>query len=443
MKATDAPPQSTVRHRIFLRSGRESSILGHHPWIFTGAVLKVESLPGAEDGDVCDVFTGGGEWLARGTLHRSSQIICRILTWKAGEAIDAAFFRRRFEDAIGCRRALIDPEKTDAYRLVNAEGDRLPGLIVDRYGDHLVVQVLTSGMARLEETWCAALEDLLKPSAIIDRTEHALRDPSLSGRLEAIRGSIPDGPVWVSEDDLRFRVNLMTGQKTGFYIDQRENRFLCGRLARGRDVLNGFAYTGAFGIHAARGGARHVIQLESSAWALDEARVNWTANGLPEDQVEYVRQDLFRFLRRDERLFDMIVLDPPPYAKTQGAVERAARAYKDLNLWAMRRLRPGGLLMSFSCSQHVSVDLFQKILFAAAKDAPASCQWLARLGAAPDHPVHLDHPQGEYLKGFLLRLTGGEEPLPASVTEALPAGGEESITGGDEPPLPNGGGLAP
>ncbi len=392
-----------VRHRLFLKPGRDASVRLRHPWIFSGAAERVESLPDAEDGDLCDVHGTGGEWLARGTIHRSSQILCRILTFRR-EEIDADFFRRRIEEALALRTRLLDLSRTDAYRIVNAEGDRLPGLIVDRYADYCVAQCLTVGMARFCSLWCDALESLLAPAAIIDRTDRATRDPALAGRREALRGVAPEAPILIHEDGLAFRVNLTLGQKTGFYLDQRENRILLAAHARDRDVLNGFAYTGAFGIHAGRAGARSVVQVESSTTALEEARHHWRANDLPEEKVEHVHEDLFRYLRREERSFDAIVLDPPPYAKDRGSVERASRAYKDVNLWALRRLRPGGLLMSFSCSQHVGIDLFQKILFGAARDARASVQWIRRLGAGSDHPVHLDHPQGEYLKGFLLRL---------------------------------------
>lgn len=391
-----------VQHRIHLKPGREASVAARHPWVFSGAVERVESLAGAVDGGVCDLLDAEGGFRARGTLHRSSQILCRILTWKE-EPIDDAFFASRIAAAAALRERWIDAETTDAYRLVNAEGDLLPGLIVDRYADHLAVQCLTSGMSHLEALWCGALDRLLSPAAIIDRTERAVRDPALEGRCRALRGGIPEGAIPIKENGLAFRVRLDAGQKTGFYIDQRENRALLGRLARGCEVLNGFSYTGAFGVYAACGGAARVVQVESSAPALEEARAHWQQNGLSDDRVEHVKDDLFRFLRREERMFDIVVLDPPPYAKQKADVARAARAYKDLNLWGMRRLRPGGLLMSFSCSQHISVDLFQKILFGATRDAGVSLQWLKRLGPGADHPVHVDHPQGEYLKGFLLR----------------------------------------
>ena len=302
------------------------------------------------------------------------------------------------------REQFLDPAQTDAYRLINAEADRLPGLIVDRYGQALVTQCLTSGMARLQEEWCEALQELLSPDVIVDRTEHARRDPGLAGRNQALRGVLPQEPVWFRECGHRFRVSLVQGQKTGFYLDQRENRQLVASYASGREVLNGFAYSGAFGVYAAHARARRVIQVESSAAALEEAKVHWEANDLDPEIVEFRKEDLSAYLRATESEFDLIVLDPPPYARQKGSVDRAARAYKDVNLWALKRLRPGGLLFTFSCSQHVSCDLFQKILFGAARDAAASVQWMRRLGAANDHPVHLDHPQGEYLNGFLMRL---------------------------------------
>lgn len=405
---TRSETPGTVRHRLFLRPGRDASVRAHHPWIFSGAVDRVESLPDAADGCCCDIFDAENGWVARGTLHRSSQIICRILTWTEGEEIDESFFRRRFEDAARLRASALDLSRTDAYRLVNAEGDRLPGLIVDRYGRHLVVQSLTAGTMRLQALWVVALRDAFEPESIVDRTEQAIRDPAVEGRTTVLCGEAPADPIWVYENGLKFRVSLMAGQKTGLYLDQRGNRQLCESLSAGREVLNGFAYTGAFGIYACRGGASRVVQIESSAWAVDEGRSGWAANELPADRVEFLREDIFHYLRRDGPDFDLIVLDPPPYAKDKASVERAARAYKDVNLRALRRLRPGGFLLTFSCSQHVGVDLFQKILFGAARDAGVSCQWLSRLGAGADHPVHLDHPQGEYLKGLLIRLVARE-----------------------------------
>ena len=399
---------SEVRHRIRLRPGRERAVLAGHPWVFSGAAEEVHSLPGAVDGDLCDVTDAAGTWIARGTLHARSQILCRILTWRE-EPIDTPFFRRRVAQAAALRGALETAAETDAYRLVNAEGDRLPGLIVDRYADVLSVQCLTIGMDRLRDLWLEALRLEIEPAAIVDATGSAPREPGLPERREVLHGEIPSVAIPIRENGHRFQVPIFGGQKTGFYLDQRENRALFASIAEGKDVLDGHAYTGAFGVYAGAAGARRVVLVESSEPALDRARRHWAENDLAEERAVFVHADIGRHLRETHEEFDAIVLDPPPFARTRGSVDRAARAYKDVNLWALRRLRPGGFLMTFSCSQHVDADLFQKILFGAARDARASLQWARRLGAGIDHPVHLDHPQGEYLKGMLLRLLDRRE----------------------------------
>ncbi len=290
---------SAIQHRLFLKQGRESAILAHHPWVFSGAVERIESLPDAKEGALCDLFDARGSWLARGTLHASSQIVCRILTW-VDEPIDQGFFDLRCREALETRRSLLDTNQTDAYRLINAEGDRLPGLIVDRYGPYLVTQCLTVGMAHLQENWRYALRELLKPEAIVERSGSAVRDPGLRGRDEVTSGNAPAEPVWITENGLRFRVGLLKGQKTGFYLDQRDNRELLRTLSADRTILNGFAYSGAFGVYAGAGGAKRVVQVESSRAVLDEARVHWTENGLPEKSVAFVHDDNFPWLRATE-----------------------------------------------------------------------------------------------------------------------------------------------
>ncbi len=438
-----------VRYRLILKPGREKSALLRHPWIFTGAVQEIEALPGAEAGDVGDVVSSRGEFLGRGTVQPDSQILARILAWEP-RPIDVAFFEERIRRALEGRRGLFEgglastvsgaaapldrsraeqageaglfaagrvgrsvPGETTAWRAVNSEGDELPGLIVDRYGPILVVQTLTAGMLRLRPLWLDALESLMKPEAILERGERGRRE-DLEGRPQPVlRGRLPDGPIEIRENGLRFLVDLEAGQKTGFYIDQRENREAVRGAARGRDVLNLFGYTGAFSVYAGAGEARLVTQVETSASAREFTRENWALNSLPPEGLEMSGEDVFRFLRRDERSWDLLILDPPPFAKDRGSVERALRAYKDLNLWAFCRARPGALIWSFSCSQHITADLFQKMVFGAARDVDASVQWLGRLGAAADHPVHLDHPQGEYLKGLRMRvLRPGTPPAP-------------------------------
>lgn len=408
-------PAITPRYRIRLKHGREKSVLYHHPWIFDGAVEEIEALEGAGPGDVADVVDSDGTFLARGTVHPESQIVCRILTWE-DRPLDAAFFEQKVRIAAAGRASMIDREETDAWRVVNSEGDGLPGLVVDRYGEVLVAQTLTAGMLRLQDLWLDALETVLRPSAILERGDRARRESLQAGAVRPLlRGSAPPEPWEVKEHGLRFLVDLEAGQKTGFYLDQRENRQSVRRHARDRDVLNLFGYTGAFSIYAAAGGARHVVQVETSSYARDLSRQNWERNGFDPDRLELSGDEAAQFLRRDARAFDLMILDPPPFAKDRGSVERAVRAYKDLNLWAFCRARPGALLWSFSCSQHIPSDLFQKVVFGAARDAGAEVQWLGRLGPGPDHPVHLNHPQGEYLKGLWMRvLRPGTPPRPRS-----------------------------
>ncbi len=406
-----------VRFRLRLKPGREKSILWRHPWVFTGAVEEIEALEGAEPGDVGDVVDSGGRFLARGTVQPDSQILCRLLSWD-DRPIDRAFFVEKIRRAAEGRAALLDPARTNAWRLINSEGDELSGLVADRYGDILVVQTLTAGMLRLRSLWLDALEEAVSPRAIVERGELARREAVEGPPERVLRGTLPEPPLEIRENGLRFLVDLEAGQKTGFYLDQRDNRAAVGHHARGRDVLNLFGYTGAFSVYAGAGGARSVTQVETSSSARELARANWNLNGLPAEALELSADDVFRFVRQDHRGWDLIVLDPPPYAKDRGSVERALRAYKDLNLWALCRARAGAFVWTFSCSQHIDTDLFQKMVFGAARDVGAAVQWLGRIGAGPDHPVHLDHPQGEYLKGLWLRVlrpgtppvrTGGEQ----------------------------------
>lgn len=404
----------TIRYRLRVKEGRERSLALHHPWLFSGAIEEVEALDGAEPGDLGDVVDSAGQFLARGTVHPESQILCRVLSWR-DEPIDRDFFRRRVERALALRSTLFEAKTTNAYRAVNAEGDELPGLIVDRYHDVLAVQTLTVGMRRLRPLWLDALEELLAPRAIVERGPGAAQESlgSDDGDGTVLRGTLASPELSILEHGLSFSFDVAGGQKTGFYLDQRENRALAGQLAAGRRVLDLFGYTGGFAIHAGRGGAREVVAVESSGPARQLALRNWKQNGLSESIYESASGDAFEYLRKHDGKFDLLVLDPPPLARDRSSVERALRAYKDLLLWAFVRATPGAHILAFSCSQHVSADLFQKVVFGAARDAGAEAQTLGRLGAGADHPVHLDHPQGEYLKGLWLRaLVPGEAPGP-------------------------------
>ncbi len=401
-------------YRLRLKPGRERSVLQRHPWLFSGAVAEVEALHGAVPGDLGDVVDTSGRFLARGTVQPDSQILCRILTWR-DEPVDAAFFHRRVERAAAMRAELVADAETTAWRVINSEGDELPGLVVDIYGDILVAQVLTAGMSRHSNLWLDALESIFSPVAILERGERARRESvaeeGTGSRL--LRGSLKPGPCLIHEHGLVYEMDPEVGQKTGFYLDQRDNRRAVRMHAGGRRVLNLFGYTGAFSVSAGAGGAGHVVHVESSAPARELARRNWAHNGLPKERFETSGEDAFRFLRNVRESYDLIVLDPPPFARDRRSLDRALRAYKDLNLWVLCRAKPGALVWSFSCSQHVSHDLFQKVVFGASLDARASVQWLGRCGAACDHPVHLDHPQGEYLNGLWMRVL--EPGRPPSV----------------------------
>jgi 23S rRNA (cytosine1962-C5)-methyltransferase len=326
--------------------------------------------------------------------------------------VDSAFIGRRIAGALHLRRAILPP-KTDAFRVINGEGDFLPGIVADVYSSTVVLQCLTAGAERLKPWILEALSESLHPICIYERSVgNVRREEGLPQAVGALLGEAPSGPVEILENGLRFFVDVKAGQKTGFFLDQRDNRQLVRELGAGRRVLNAFAYSGAFSVYAAAGGASQVISVESSAGALEAARANWEANvHLPSPQApkpsspSFLQADIFELLRQRSETYDLLVLDPPALVKRRHEVQRGARAYKDLHLWALKRAAPGAFIMTFSCSQHVSADLFWKIVHGAAVDAGRSLQMLRPLAAGADHPVSLAHPEGSYLKGMLLRVT--------------------------------------
>ena len=387
--------------RVFLKKGRERPVLHGHPWIFSGAIEKVEAEP--ESAGLADVFDHNREWIARGLYNPKSQIRVRILTWEK-EEIDLSFFSRRLSRAAALRERFLSPS-IDSYRLVNGEGDFLPGLVVDRYGDFLVCQFFTAGMDRLKAIVVDALASLFKPRGIYDRSEGGVRDEEeLPPSVGVLAGEEPPELVTIEENGIRFLVDIRKGQKTGFFLDQRENRALLASLAPDMTVLNCFAYTGGFAAYALKAGAKRVVSVETSRPALDLAKQSFDRNGLSIGERDLVRADVFSYLKNSAEEFDIVVVDPPSLAHRRGDIEAAAGGYKFLNLHALRLLQPGGLLFTFSCSSHISTDLFQKIVFGAAVDAGRRVQIIKHLGHAPDHPVSLHHPEGEYLKGLLLKV---------------------------------------
>lgn len=392
--------------RLLLKPGREKSVLNRHPWVFSGAISRLEGAP--QPGDVVEVADHTGQPLALADYNPRSQITLRILTFDPSEVVDSTFWRKRLEASLRRREALPGAAEHTAQRLVYAESDGLPGLIVDRYGEFLVLQALTLGMERRKALLADLLQELFQPRGIYERSDVDVRaQEGLSEVAGLLRGEPPPEKVEIVEHGLRFWVDLYRGHKTGFYLDQRVNRQRVAPYCAGREVLNAFSYTGAFAAYALRYGARRVTNLDSSAEALRAAAENLALNGLSTGAAEHVEGDAFRLLRlwRDEgRTFDLIILDPPKFAFSRAQLTAATRGYKDINLLAMKLLRPGGILCTFSCSGLVSEDLFQKILFGASLDAAREVRILERLSQAPDHPVSLTFPEGAYLKGFICRV---------------------------------------
>jgi len=390
---------------LTLHPGKEKSVLRRHPWLFSGAVDRLEGR--ARPGDTVDVASADGRPLARAAWSPSSQIRARIWSFDAEEVIDHGFFKRRVAAAVARRAALPELAGQQGLRLIHAESDGLPGIIADRYGDTVVLQLSTAGA----EKWRGAIADsLLKATGctrVYERSDLDLR--SLEG-LEPvtgwIQGAASDAPLVIAENAVRMEVDIVGGHKTGFYLDQRDNRRRVAELAAGRRVLNCFCYTAGFSLQALAGGASEVVSLDSSAPALETARRNLALNPqLDAARAIWLEADVFgelRNLRAAGERYDLIILDPPKFAHTAAQAERAARAYKDINLLGLQLLAPGGLLMTYSCSGGIGAELFRKIVAGAALDAGRSARIVQQLHGAADHPVDLAFPEGEYLKGLLL-----------------------------------------
>lgn len=397
-----------IATEIVLKAGREKPVHNRHPWIFSGAIERVRGTP--EPGDLVDVLNADGHFLAQAYFNPHSQIRARILTWNREEVIDEDFWRTRLAQAISRRAQLeLEPETT-AYRLVNAEADGLPGLVVDRYGDFLVLQALSQGIERRKQVLVAMLADLAQPVGIFERSDVAVRRKEGLSQVTGTRwGEAPPDELIIRENGFSFGVNLLKGHKTGFYLDQRENRrIVCHRrFMAEKELLNVFAYTGAFAVNAAANAAGPITNIDSSIESLTQAERNVDLNVPDRQEDEYIAGDAFDVLRhfRDSgRRFDVVFLDPPKFAHSQRDLNRACRGYKDLNWLALILLRPDGLLATFSCSGRVSADLFQKIVFGAAIDAGRDVQIIHHLGQAPDHPILLSFPESSYLKGLLCRV---------------------------------------
>jgi 23S rRNA (cytosine1962-C5)-methyltransferase len=408
------------RRILTLKPGKERLVANRHPWIFAGAIAR-ESGPG--NAALADLLDPQGRRIASGFHSQHSQIRVRALTFgdenltenTIRERINAAIARRmgsglKYEatkdDHVPSATQISSLHTSDltpftnAYRLINAEGDELSGLIVDRYDDIAVIEIANAGVEQLRPLIIDCVQQAIAPRGIWFKNDIPARK---------IEGLTMD-PEWIGEGEpsaeirengLRFRVDAPSGQKTGFFLDQRENRALTRTLAAGRRVVNLFSYSGAFGVYAAAGGAASVENVDSSAGAIDLARTNHALN---ESEATFTVADAFDYVRKTTARYDLLICDPPAFAKSRGDIDRAARGYKDINLFAMKLLDPGAQMLTFSCSGHMSLDLFQKVIFSAAQDAGRRISFVRRLTAAPDHPVSLFCPEGEYLKGFLLEV---------------------------------------
>jgi 23S rRNA (cytosine1962-C5)-methyltransferase len=384
------------RRRLVLKRGKERVISNRHPWIFAGAI---HTERGPEDAAIADLVDTEGAHIASGFYSRYSQIRLRALTF-GDEELTPETIVTRIEQAVARRRAIFD-ETTNAARVLHAEGDELSSIVVDRYDDVLVVEIANRGVEQLKPLVVDTLQRALSPRVIYFKNDLPARKLEQLPLEDDTTGA-GEPAATISESGLRFRVNPAEGQKTGFFLDQRENRRLARTLAPNRRVLNLFSYSGAFGVYAAAGGAASVTNVDISAPAIEHARENHELNGTA---AEFLVADAFQYVRqRHHDRFDLLICDPPAFAKSRGDIERAARGYKDVNLHAMRMVEPGGAMMTFSCSGHMSVDLFQKVIFAAALDAGRRISFVRRLTAGPDHPVSIYCPEGEYLKGFLLEV---------------------------------------
>ncbi|MGA8050076.1 MAG: class I SAM-dependent methyltransferase [Burkholderiales bacterium] len=389
---------------LLLGPGREKSLRRRHPWVFSGAVDRIEGHPAG--GDTVEIRAATGKALALAAYSPKSQIRARVWSFDPSASIDAAFLRTRLERSLALREGLPAARHTNAMRLVHGESDGLPGLVVDRYADVLVAQFLSAGTDRWRDAILDALVELTGCEAVFERSDAEVRRlEGLEPRAGFVRGDRAAARCAIVEYGLDFHVDVERGQKTGFFLDQRDNRQRVRALASGRAVLDGFCYTGGFSVAALAGGAARVLALESSAQALAVARENVAANQVDASRVEFEQADVFarlRQLRDGNARFDLIVLDPPKFAPTAAQARNAARAYKDINLLAFKLLSPGGMLATFSCSGGVTAELFQSIVAGAALDAGVEAKIIERFGAAADHPVALEFPEGEYLKGLLL-----------------------------------------
>lgn len=386
--------------KVILKSGRDKALRNRHPWIFSGAV---DQFPPFENGDILPVYSAHGEFLAKAYFHKKNSLCGRILTF-SDEPIEEVI-DRHITKAIALREKMFDREITNCYRLINAEGDNLPGLIVDIYDDLAVIQVNTCGIERLKKQIVDLLSKKCKVRGIFEKSHSgARRQEGLEDSMSVLFGECPK-EMLVKENGTLFLVGVQEGQKTGFFLDQREMRQLIAKLSKNKRVLNCFSYTGGFSIAALKAGAHHVTSVDSSESACTYAKENTLLNHLSLEQHSVICADVFDFLAKNQEEFDLVILDPPAFAKKKGDIQEACRGYKEINRRALQKIPSEGYLLTASCSHYISVDLFQQVIFQAALEANRKAVICSRHIQAADHPVSLFHPEGSYLKSLLLHVT--------------------------------------
>lgn len=388
---------------VKLKRGRDKSFLRKHPWIFSGAIDSVKDLK--QNGETVEIISADGKPLGYGSYSAHSQITVRVLSFNPSEKIDIDFIRKRIESSIELRNNLINTQSTNAYRIINAESDFLPGLVVDKYDNYLVCQFLSAGAEFWKREIVEVLNSIFNPAGIYERSDVDVREKEGLQPVKAVlSGKEPAEFIEVIENENKFFVDIKSGHKTGFYLDQRDNRNILSLFASDKEVLNCFSYTGGFAVYALRGGAKKVINVDSSADALSLAEKNLSLNKIDSSRYENTRDDVFKYLRKlrdTNKQFDVIILDPPKFAESVSQVEKASRGYKDINLLALKSLKKNGVLFTFSCSGHITQELFNKIVSDAAIDSGREVHILKFLTQSSDHTISTSFPEGLYLKGLV------------------------------------------
>ncbi|TWR29946.1 class I SAM-dependent rRNA methyltransferase [Mucilaginibacter pallidiroseus] len=391
---------------VVLKKGKEKAVLQKHPWVFSGAIEHVKGKPA--NGDIIRLLDGKKQFLGYGFYNDQSRVAVRLLEWNEDTAVNEDWFRQKVRTAVAGRAHILEDGSTDTCRLIFSEADYLPGLIVDKYADHLSVQVLTSGMQNAMPVIIDELNALLKPTSIFDKSDATSRShEGLETSNVLLAGTHPPELVMVKENGITYGINIAEGQKSGFYCDQRDNRRLLAAYAKGKTMLDCFSYTGGFTLNALKNGAALVTSVDSSALAIETLQENIRLNSLDSAKHTAIKSDVNAQLRKFKESgdkFDIIVLDPPKYAPSRSALDRASRAYKDLNRIGMQLLNSGGLLATFSCSGAMDMETFKQVLAWAALDAGKQVQFINQFNQPEDHPVRSSFPEGEYLKGLLCRV---------------------------------------